>query len=373
MIVARLELVDFRNYAAASFGLTAGTTVVVGDNGQGKTNLAEALAYLATLGSFRGAPPDALVRVGATAAIVRAELRDEDGRTSLIEAELVPAGRNRVQVNRQRLGRARDLLGVVRVTVFSPDDLTLVKGAPADRRRFMDDTLVALAVKYDALRLELDRIVRQRNTLLRQAGGRLDAAAAITLDVWDAKLADVGDRFGYARATLVERLRPFVVEAYGHLAGRPTDIGLTYDPAWRIDGLAAALLAARDADVKRGGSTVGPHRDELVLSIAGLPARTHASQGEQRTLALSLRLAAHRLVTERTGSTPVLVLDDVLSELDPTRATALLGHLPSGQVVITTASAVPAAARPDRVMRVAAGRLVADDLPVSSVIDAVAG
>ena len=130
MIVERLELIDFRNYAAASFRLTAGTTVVVGDNGQGKTNLAEALAYLATLGSFRGAPPDALVRVGAAAAIVRAELRDEDGRTSLIEAELVPAGRNRVQVNRQRLGRARDLLGVVRVTVFSPDDLTLVKGAP---------------------------------------------------------------------------------------------------------------------------------------------------------------------------------------------------------------------------------------------------
>src|SRR5215211_6600718 len=179
----------------ATFRLTAGTTVVVGDNGQGKTNLAEALAYLATLSSFRGAPPDALVRVGAASAVLRAELVDEDGRSSLIEAELVPAGRNRVQVNRQRLSRARDLLGVVRVTVFSPDDLTLVKGGPADRRHFMDDTLVALAVKYDALRLELDRIVRQRNVLLRQAGGRLDEAATTTLDVWDAKLAEVGDRF----------------------------------------------------------------------------------------------------------------------------------------------------------------------------------
>ena len=149
------------------------------------------------------------MRVGAATAIVRAELRDEDGRTSLIEAELVPAGRNRVQVNRQRLGRARDLLGVVRVTVFSPDDLTLVKGGPGDRRRFMDDTLVALAVKYDALRLELDRVVRQRNMLLRQAGGRLDESAAVTLDVWDARLAEVGERFGHARATLVERLRPW--------------------------------------------------------------------------------------------------------------------------------------------------------------------
>ena len=160
------------------------------------------------------------MRVGVTTAVVRAELRDEDGRTSLIEAELVPGGRNRIQVNRQRLGRARDLLGVVRVSVFSPDDLTLVKGGPGDRRRFLDDTLVALAVKYDALRLELDRIVRQRNTLLRQAGGRLDESATITLDVWDAKLAEVGDRFGHARATLVERVRPFVTEAYGHLAGR---------------------------------------------------------------------------------------------------------------------------------------------------------
>lgn len=371
MIVERLELVDFRNYAAASFRLTAGTTVVVGDNGQGKTNLAEALAYLATLGSFRGAPADALVRVGASAAIVRAELRDEDGRISLIEAELVPNGRNRVQVNRQRLARARDLLGVARVTVFSPDDLTLVKGAPSDRRRFLDDTLVALAVKYDALRLELDRVVRQRNTLLRQAGGRLDEAAAMTLDVWDSKLAEVGNRFGHARATLIDRIRPFVTQAYGDLAGRPTEIGLSYEPMWRVDGLATALALARDADVKRGVSTVGPHRDELALAIGGLPARTHASQGEQRTLALSLRLAAHRLVADRTGSTPVLVLDDVLSELDPSRATALLGHLPSGQVVITTASAVPPAARPDRVMRVAGGRVVADDLPVSTVVGTV--
>lgn len=360
MIVERLEVVDFRNYAAASFRLTAGTTVVVGDNGQGKTNFAEALAYLATLASFRGAPADALVRVGATAAIVRAEVRDDDGRASLIEAELVPAGRNRVQVNRQRLSRARDLLGVVRVTVFSPDDLTLVKGPPADRRRFLDDTLVALAVKYDAARVELDRIVRQRNTLLRQVGGRLDESTATTLDVWDAKLSQAGERFGHARATLVERIRPHVVDAYAHLAGVPTPVGLTYDPPWRRAGLAAALAEARDADLRRGVSTVGPHRDEVVLSINELPARTHASQGEQRTLALALRLGAHRLVAERTGSTPVLVLDDVLSELDPGRATALLHHLPAGQVVITTAAAVPAAATPEGVIRVVAGTVVDD-------------
>ena len=362
MIVERLQLVDFRNYASASFGLTAGTTVVTGDNGQGKTNLVEALAYLATLSSFRRAPADALVRDGAPAAIVRAELRDEDGRTSLIEAELVPSGRNRVQVNRQRLARARDLLGVVRVSVFSPDDLTLVKGAPAERRRFLDDTLVALAVKYDALRLELERIVRQRNVLLRQVGGRLDEPAAVTLDVWDTKLAEVGERFGHARATLVERIGPLVAAAYGDLAGQATEIGLAYDPPWRAAGLVASLAAARDTDLKRGVSTIGPHRDELELTVGGMPARTHASQGEQRTLALSLRLAAHRLVADRTGSTPVLVLDDVLSELDTGRANALLRHLPAGQVVITTAAAVPAAARPERVLRVVAGRVVGDEI-----------
>lgn len=357
MMIERLDLVDFRNYREASFALTAGTTVVVGDNGQGKTNLAEALAYIATLGSFRGAPGDALVRVGASSAIVRAQLRDDDGREVLIEAELATVGRGRVQVNRQRLARNRDLLGVVRVTVFSPDDLTLVKGGPADRRRYLDDTLVALAVKYDALRLELDRIVKQRNMLLRQAGGRLDESAAITLDVWDAKLAESGEQFGRARAALVDQAGPYVVDAYEHLAGTDSGVSLVYAPPWREVGLADALAAARPDDLRRGVSTVGPHRDELELRIGGLPARTHASQGEQRTLALALRLGAHRLVAEKTGSTPVLVLDDVLSELDDHRATALLGTLPAGQIVITTAGAIPTAATPDRVIRIHDGTI----------------
>lgn len=357
MIISHLELVDFRNYVSGSFELTSGTTVVIGDNGQGKTNLAEALAFLATLDSFRSAPTDALVRVGADAAIIRATV-DDDGRESLVEIEVVRAGRNRVQVNRQRLGRVRDLLGTVRVTVFSPDDLTLVKGSPGDRRRFLDDTLVALAVKYDSVRLEVDRIVRQRNTLLKQSGGRATEEIVLTLDVWDAKFAAIADQFGHARATLVARLAPMVQEAYEHLAGVRTAIELRYEPPWRAQGLAAALAEARTLDLRRGVTTAGPHRDELHLSIDGLPSRTHASQGEQRTLALALRLASHRLVAERTGSTPVLVLDDVLSELDDHRATALLGHLPAGQVVITTASELPPAAHADHVLRVEAGRVV---------------
>ncbi len=358
MIVEHLELIDYRNYVEGKFDLTSGTTAIIGGNGQGKTNLAESLAYLATLSSFRGAPNDALVRAGAAQAIIRATIRHDDGRETLIEAELVAAGRNRVQVNRQKLVRVRDLLGSVRVTVFSPDDLILVKGGPGDRRRYMDDTLVALATKYDAIRLEIDRIVKQRNTLLKQAAGRLTDEIEVTLDVWDTKFAQIADQFGYARATLVSRVTPMVQEAYEQLAGVATPIELTYEPEWRQIGLVAALQAARPQDLRRGVSSVGPHRDELSFAINGLPSRTHASQGEQRTLALALRLAAHQLVTERTGTAPVLVLDDVLSELDDDRARALLEHIPPGQVVITTATELPSAARADRILRVEGGKVL---------------
>ncbi len=358
MLVKSLQLVDFRNYASAELQFETGTTAVVGDNGQGKTNLAESLGYLATLDSFRGAPVDALIRSGAETAIIRAEVRHDDGRELLIEAEISRTGRNRVLVNRQRLTRSRELLGVLRVSVFSPDDLSLVKGGPGERRTLMDNTLVALAVKHDALRLEIDRILKQRNSLLKQAGGRLSDEVALTLDVWDAKLAQSGEQLGHARATLIARLTPMVIEAYEQLAGRPTPIELIYEPAWRRTGLLAALAAARTDDVRRQSSTVGPQRDDAEFAINGLPARTHASQGEQRCLALALRLAAHRLVADKVGTPPVLVLDDVLSELDPSRATALLANLPRGQILITTASELPADARPDRVLRIVGGTVI---------------
>jgi len=194
--------------------------------------------------------------------------------------------------------------------------------------------------------------------LLKQLGAKLSEEAALTLDVWDSKMAEVGDQFGHARAVLVARLTPMVIEAYEQLADRPTSIELRYEPPWRLRGLGAALSEARGDDVRRGVSTVGPHRDDVELFINGLPARTHASQGEQRTLALALRLGAHRLVTERVGSAPVLVLDDVLSELDPERCQALLHHLPSGQVVLTTAGVLPEAAHPDAIVRIEAGMVM---------------
>jgi DNA replication and repair protein RecF len=350
----RLWLTDFRSYREADVELDPGLTAVVGPNGQGKTNLLEAIGYLATLSSFRGAPTDALIRVGADRAVVRAEA-EREGRDLLLEAELVRSGRNRTLLNKQPLRRARDLLGAVRATVFSPDDLALVKGSPGDRRTYLDDILVSLHPRYDQLRTELDRVLRQRSALLKQAGGRLDDAAELTLDVFDAKLVDAGEALASARANLVVALEPVLGEAYDQVARQAADVHVTYEPPWMADGLAAALAAARRDDLRRGVTTVGPHRDELDLAIGGLPARTHASQGEQRSLALALRLAAHHVVTDKTETTPVLLLDDVFSELDPERSAALLRSLPPGQTILSTATALPDGAVPGAVLRVRDG------------------
>lgn len=346
MRVQRVWLSNFRSYEAAEVSFSPMLTAVVGRNGAGKTNLLEAIAWLATLGSFRGAPTEALVRHDAPSAVIRAEV-EREGRELLIEAELSGNGRNRIMVNRQALRRSRDLLGALRVSVFTPDDLVVVKGGPGERRRYMDDALVARQPKLDALRSELERILRQRNTLLKQCGGRLDEAAELTLDVWDAKLGDAGEALARARLDLLARLSPVLSETYAVLAGHDAEVGVGYRSDWQEMGLSGALAQARKDDLRRGVSTVGPHRDDMALSIDGLPSRTHASQGEQRTAALALRLAVHRMVAEEVGSAPVLLLDDVFSELDPERSTALLDNLPTGQVLLTTAGALPEGAKPE--------------------------
>ena len=361
MRLHRVWLRDFRNHEATELDLAPGLTAVLGDNGEGKTNLLEAIAWLARLASFRGAPTEALVRRGTPHAVVRAE-GEREGRSILLEAQIVPSGRTKVLVNRQPLNRARDLLGVLRVTVFSPDDLELVKGGPSERRRWLDEALVSLHPRNDALQSEVDRILKQRNALLKSVQGkapdRLAEDVAFTLDVWDDKLADAGGRLAAARQDLLERAIPVLQRAYDAVAGRPAEVGATYEAAWAADGLAEALRAARSDDLRRGVSTVGPHRDEVVLSIGGLPSRTHASQGEQRSLALAMRLATHEVITELTGSAPVLLLDDVFSELDPDRSDALLAHLPAGQTILTSASGLPPKATPDLVLRVERGHVV---------------
>lgn len=349
MKISRLWLQDFRCYDELDLTLGPGLTAIIGPNGVGKTNLLEAIGLLASLKSFRGAAVDSLVRHGAAAAIVRAE-GTRDGREVLIELEL-SKGRSRAQVNRQRLRRARDLLGSLRVTVFAPDDLALVKEGPAQRRAFLDDLLVALDPPFDRTLSDLDRVVRQRNALLRQSGGRLDDGAALTLDVWDTKLATTGETVTARRLDLIDALMPMVGDAYATLAGSPTPVGGHYERSWSGPTLAEALAAGRDADVRRGVTLLGPHRDELRIELDGLTSRTEASQGEQRTLALALRLSGHRLLTDRLGEPPLLLLDDVLSELDPDRARALLANLPVGQSVITSASELPSLATPDEILR----------------------
>jgi len=355
----RLWITDFRNYGTAELAPAPdGLTVIVGNNGEGKTNLLEAVGYLATLRSFRGVPTEALIRIGAPHAIVRAE-GDRDGRRLLIEAEVNAGGRDRVQVNRQPLRRARDLLGALQVTVFAPDDLALIKAGPQGRRDYLDDLLVALHPRHDQLCSDLDRILRQRNALLKQAGGnpRPPADIVTTLDVWDQKLAETGTAVADARTSLLVTLGPELSSVYDRVAERAAHVTIEYQRSW--DGpLASALAAARGDDLRRCVTTLGPQRDELVVRLAGLPSRTHASQGEQRSLALALRLAGHLLVTRELGSPPLLLLDDVFSELDGDRCAALLDSLPAGQALVTTASGLPDGARPTLVVRIEEGKIL---------------
>ena len=340
MHLVSLEVTDFRNLANAAIELDPeGTTVITGLNGAGKTSLLEAAAYLATLQSFRGSPKEALVRRGAERAILRGETRAE-GRVLTIEAEIRDTGRSRTQVNRQAVRRRGDLHEAFRVTVFSPEEISVVRSGPADRRGFLDETLAVVDPKAARWAEEAEKVLRQRSALLRNSGRILRADTAATLDVWDVRLDESGTRLAEAREHLVDQLGPLVTDHYARLAGEDTDIGMAYRRSWH-GPLREALEACRQKDVQRGVSTVGPHRDELELTLAGLPSRTHASQGEQRSLALALQLAAHQLATDRLGTAPVLLLDDVFSELDPQRSRALLKGLPPGQTLLTTAQAAP--------------------------------
>ncbi len=346
VLLTRLWMENFRNHAATELSFPRGLTVITGANAEGKTNILEAIGYLASLRSFRGAGVEVMVRDGCDSAVVRAELESGE-RRRLIEAQLLVGGRGRVQVDRQPLRRARDLLGVLRVVVFSPDDLVLVKGGPTERRRFLDDVLVSLRPRNAALRADLERILRQRNTLLRQAGGRPDAMTLGTLDVWDEKLVEVGTALAAARRELTDRLLPHVRDHYAALSESEILVELDYQSRWEHDGLRVALAAAREEDLRRRVTTVGPHRDELVMTLGALPARSHASQGEQRSLVLSLRLATQRLITEEVGSAPLILLDDVLSELDSRRARRLMSCLSGAQTILTSATGtLPAGTEP---------------------------
>jgi DNA replication and repair protein RecF len=367
MRLSRLWLHDFRCYDAVDVAFDEGCTVITGANGQGKTSLLEAVAWVATGRSFRGVPDAALVASGKDEAIVRAEIIDAD-RTLLVEAALRSVGRNRVMVNKQSVTRRRDYADHLRVTVFSPDDLAVVKAGPARRRDYLDELLEASGQKYASVRTDFERVLRQRNALLR--GGVRDAEARTTLEVLDDRLVSSGGELVRGRLRLIDRLTPGIAEAYESLAGVTPGMAMDYEAEWsegtldvaRVDDVDALLRGALETlqrrEIDRGVTLVGPHRDDWRLLLNDLDARSHASQGEQRTLALALRLAGHRLIATIVGSDPVLLLDDVFSELDPERSAALVEHLPATQTLVTTAGVLPPGIDAERHLTVHAGAIV---------------
>jgi DNA replication and repair protein RecF len=343
--VRQLELVDFRSYPRVVVDFEPGASVLVGPNGIGKTNLVEALGYVATLGSHRVATDNALVRVGAGRAVVRAAIV-HDGRELLIELSIEPGKANRARLGRAPVTRARDVLGALRLVLFAPEDIALVRGDPAERRRYLDDLLVARQPRFAGVRADYDRVLKQRNALLRTAyltrKIRGDGSDLSTLDAWDAHLAHHGAQLLAGRLDLCAALDPLVAKAYQAVSAGRSDAHLSYrssvPPAEDLEsGLAEALVATRPAEVERGVTLVGPHRDDVTLLLGELPAKGYASHGESWSYALALRLAAYDLLRAE-GIEPVLVLDDVFAELDTGRRDRLAGLVgDASQVLVTCA------------------------------------
>ena len=362
MHVAHLTLHDFRSYADLDVPLGPGASAFIGRNGQGKTNLVEAIDYLARLASHRVAGEAPLVRAGADQALVRAAVV-RDGRTAVLEVELNPGKSNRARINRSPLPRARELLGLVRTVIFSPEDLALVKGDPSDRRRFLDDLLVLRAPRLAGVRSDYDRILRQRNSLLKTAGAARRGSssqegALSTLVVWDEHLARVGGELLSERLRLVDALRPYVGKAYETVARGASrdDADISYKPSFALapegeavpterpaleELLLAELERRRNDELDRGISLVGPHRDDLLLTLGTadtrLPVKGYASHGESWSFALALKLASYDLLRS-DGDDPILILDDVFAELDTERRAQLAALVADAEQVLVTAA-----------------------------------
>jgi DNA replication and repair protein RecF len=350
MYVRRLELVDIRSYARVGVDLQPGPNVLVGPNGVGKTNLVEAMGYVATLGSHRVATDAPLVRAGSASGVIRCAIVHE-GRELLVELEIVPGKANRARLGRSPVRRARDVLGALRLVMFAPEDLSLVRGDPAERRRYLDELLVLRQPRMAAVRSDYERVLKQRNALLRSSylTRRVTKTAGdlSTLDVWDQHLAQHGATLLGARLALVDALAPHLAKAYDAVSGGAAIPGAAASAAYQgtvaeptPEAVLAALKMVRNSEVERGTTLVGPHRDELALALGELPVKGYASHGESWSFALALRLAAYELL-RADGLEPVLVLDDVFAELDTgrrERLAALVGD--AAQVVVTCAVAV---------------------------------
>lgn len=352
MYVSHLQLADFRSYEAAYLELDAGISTFLGPNGQGKTNLAEAVGYVATLASHRVAHDAPLVRKGTERAIIRAAVVSAEHR-ALVELEINPGKANRGRLNRSPLPRVRDVLGTLRTVLFAPEDLALVKGDPGERRRYLDDLLTLRTPRYAGVRSDYERILKQRNALLKSAAvqGRSKPDLS-TLDVWDGHLAATGAELIAARLGLMAELQPLVAKGYAQLASASGPTTLAYrssasgdaetavlpaDPPQLVEILHGALAEARPEELRRGVSLAGPHRDDLLLSLDDFPVKGYASQGESWSFALALRLAAFELL-RADGEDPVLILDDVFAELDADRRRRLAEHVRDAEQVLVSAA-----------------------------------
>jgi DNA replication and repair protein RecF len=394
--VLHLSLTDFRNYASAEVALARGPNLFVGRNGQGKTNLVESLGYLATLGSHRVSSDAAMIRQGTDSAVVRARLESE-GRELLAEVQINRSGANRAQVNRSAV-KPRELPRYFTSVLFAPEDLALVRGEPSGRRRFLDELLVTRAPRFAGVQADYDRVLRQRNTLLKSArASGVKAGQLGTLDIWDDRLVALGTEIVVARERLVADLAPEVARAYAAVAGEDHAARLStvlsirgaavdddapapeapteqVAPAEVADVFRGALARVRPSELDRGLTLVGPHRDDLFLSLNGLPARGYASHGESWSFALALKLASAAVI--RAGAStgdPVIVLDDVFAELDGSRRERLADAVADYEQVLITAAVEEDV--PDRLaahtVRISAGTIVDDttDAPVAAEPD----
>ena len=393
MYVARLSLTDYRNYARAELDLGPGATVLVGRNGQGKTNLVEAIGYLATLGSHRVTGDQALIRAGADAAIVRALLTHGD-RELLVELQLNRQGANRAQLNRSPV-KTRELPRYAHSVLFAPEDLAIVRGEPSVRRRLLDELLVQRTPRLAGVMADYERVLRQRNSLLKSARARgLAPDKLTTLDIWDERLVALGSELIDQRLALVAELADPLAAAYHSIVDADHAPGLR--PVLSIDGadpdderdaieiteradgadtrtrFTEALRLLRAKELERGVTLAGPHRDDVVLLLNGLPAKGYASHGESWSFALSLRLASAELLRrDSTTGDPVLVLDDVFAELDRLRRERLAVAIAGFEQVLVTAAVLEDVPEPltARVVHIEAGQIVDGLVTASGAAD----
>jgi DNA replication and repair protein RecF len=385
VIVTHLNLTDFRNYETVDLGLVTGANVFVGSNGQGKTNLVEALGFLSTLGSHRVSTDHAMVRAGRDAAIVRARLQNGE-RQVLAEVQINRVGANRAQVNRSAI-KTRDLPRYFSSVLFAPEDLALVRGDPSGRRRFLDELLAQRSPRLSGVMADFDRVLKQRNSLLKSArASGVRGAQLSTLEIWDERLVEFGSEIIQARSALIADLLPEVRTAYSAIAGADhhaslashlsilssdsTEEATIEQGAVRAGALdlgeiatnfRAALVRLRRAEVERGITLAGPHRDDLVLELNDLPARGYASHGESWSFALSLKLAAAAVLRrESSMGDPVLILDDVFAELDESRRGRLARAIDGFEQVLITAAVLDDVPRElaGHIVRISAGRIV---------------